>query len=207
MALHERMKMVAKSYGTTVSAIEKELGFGNSYFANVKKLSVKAGKALGTLYPDLNLDWLASGRGSIFGNDISNGMQVGTTIPLLPVSMQGGSLTEFEAQVEDYECEKIISPIISAQLAATVSGESMAPEYPNGCIVLLRKIDEDVFIEWGRTYALDTINGAVIKNVFPSQRDASSVTCRSVNPNYSDFDIRKEDIRAWYRVVGLFTTK
>lgn len=204
MNFAERVKMVARNNGTTISALEKEFGLGNAYFANVKKLSARASSLLSAKYPDLNMEWVATGKGSMYSNGVN---PEGALVPLLPVSMQGGSLNDFELQVEEYECDKITSPVASAQIAAPVSGDSMSPEYPSGCIVFLRRIDETAFIEWGRTYALDTVNGSVIKNVFPSAKDSECITCRSVNPNYADFDIRKSDIRAWYRVVGSYSQK
>ena len=122
-------------------------------------------------------------------------------VPLLPVTAQGGSLTEFEAQVKEYDCEKIISPVRDAELAVPVTGDSMSPEYASGCRVLVRKINERAFIEWGRTFVLDTINGIVIKNIYPCKESDDRIVCRSVNPNYQDFEIEKTDIRGWYRVL------
>ena len=83
----------------------------------------------------------------------------------------------------------------------------MSPEYPSGSKVLLRKINEAAFIEWGRTYVLDTVNGAVIKNIFPSQTDADKIVCRSINQNYPDFEIAKTDVRGWYRVLMTLALK
>ena len=40
--------------------------------------------------------------------------------------------------------------------------DSMSPEYPSGSVI---KKNEKAFIEWGKTYVLDTENGAVIKNI------------------------------------------
>lgn len=34
----------------------------------------------------------------------------------------------------------------------------MAPEYPSGSRILIKRIDEKAFIEWGRVYVLDTMN-------------------------------------------------
>ena len=104
---------------------------------------------------------------------------------------QGGYLNDFESQVMEYDCEMVLSPVKGAQLAMTITGDSMSPEYPNGSRVLLKKINDKAFIEWGRTYVLDTENGAVVKNVHPCPNDDSSVMCRSVNPNYEPFKVKK----------------
>ena len=80
-------------------------------------------------------------------------------IPLLPVSAQGGSFNDFVVSIKESSCEKIISPIKGADYAMSVSGESMAPEYPSGSQILIKRINEKAFIDWGRVYVLDTCNG------------------------------------------------
>lgn len=66
------------------------------------------------------------------------------------------------------DCERVISPIKGADFAITVAGDSMAPEYPEGAKILIKKINEEAFIEWGKVYVLDTCNGTVVKKLMPS---------------------------------------
>ena len=82
----------------------------------------------------------------------------------------------------------------------------MAPEYEPGCHVLIKKVFEDQFIEWGKTYVLDSDNGAVIKKIFPTE-DAAVVECRSVNPAYPPFRVRTEHVHGWYRVLMIMALK
>lgn len=70
----------------------------------------------------------------------------GKAIPLLPVSAQGGRLNDFIVSVRESDCEKVVSPIKDADFAIPVSGDSMAPEYPNGSQVHVKKINENAFI-------------------------------------------------------------
>lgn len=93
-----------------------------------------------------------------------------TRVPLLPISAQGGSLNDFVVSVSLQDCEKIISPIKGADIAITISGDSMADEYPNGSIVLAKRINERAFIDWGKVYVLDTCNGVVVKTLTPSEK-------------------------------------
>lgn len=131
------------------------------------------------------------------------------TIPLLPLSAQGGSLNDFVTSVHDYQCEKVISPISGAQMAITVSGDSMAPEFPNGSQVLVKKIDEKIFIEWGRVYVLDTANGVVIKELEPSTKGDEYIKCVSLNedPRYAPFDVCLDSVYGIYRVMLCMSTK
>lgn len=130
------------------------------------------------------------------------------TIPLLPISAQGGSLNDFLVSIKEFECERIISPIKGIDFAITVSGESMAPEYPNGSQVLAKKVNEAAFIEWGEVYVLDTCNGTVIKKLLKSE-NPDCVVCTSINPDpsFAPFEICKKDIYGVYRVLMCMARK
>ncbi|MDR1200869.1 MAG: S24 family peptidase [Tannerellaceae bacterium] len=127
-------------------------------------------------------------------------------IPLLPISAQAGSLNDFIVSIKDKNCERIISPIRGIDFAITVSGDSMLPEYPNGSYVLIKKINEKAFIEWGRVYVLDTCNGVVVKRIFPSEKE-EHVKCVSTNTGYPSFDVEFNDIYGIYRVMLCMSTK
>lgn len=143
--------------------------------------------------------FLMSGQGQLMSSE----PQVKETIPLVPLAAMGGFLSDYEGSVNDYESEWIPSPISGATMAIPVSGDSMAPEFPNGSTVIVKKIDERAFIEWGRTYVLDTVNGVVIKNLVPSEKGEGWVRCVSVNPapQFAPFDVNLSDVRAIYRVA------
>lgn len=90
----------------------------------------------------------------------------------------------------------------------------MAPEYSSGSKILIKKINEKSFIEWGRCYVLDTCNGTVIKKLTPPEEEDPDfgfnyVTCVSVNQNpiYKAFRVSTKDIYGMYRVLMLLTEK
>lgn len=127
-------------------------------------------------------------------------------VPLIPTGARAGTLADFAEAVKEYDVEKIVSPVRGADYAIQVTGDSMAPEYEPGCHVLIKKVFEDQFIEWGKTYVLDSDNGAVIKKIFPTE-DAAVVECRSVNPAYPPFRVRTEHVHGWYRVLMIMALK
>ena len=205
--LKSRAEKLAATQGWTVAKMQQECGLSNAYFNNVKTVTPKIGMRIRTRIPNANIDYLNTGKGSVLV-DSEQVIEVKTLqVPLLSISETGSMLDAFERQCNNSECEKIISPIKDATLAIAITGDSMSPEYPSGCKVLVKKIEEAMFIEWGRTYVLDTINGVVIKNIFPCVANNDKITCRSVNPNYPDFDINRADIKAWYRVLLVMIQK
>lgn len=145
-------------------------------------------------------DFLLTGNGQLIPSKE-------TRVPLIPITAQAGRLSNFASSVSEYECEKIVSPIKDAELAIPITGESMAPEFPSGSIVFVKKINEKVFIEWGKPYVLDTVNGAVIKYLAPGKDGC--VKCISVNadPMYAPFEIPLSEVYGIYRIVNMLCMK
>jgi len=129
-------------------------------------------------------------------------------VSLLPISAQGGSLNDFVVSVKKSDCEKIISPIKGADWAITVSGDSMSPEFPSGAQILIKKINEKAFIDWGKVYVLDTCNGTIIKIIVPSEKEGY-VKCISINNDkrYAPFDVSFDDIYGFYRILLCMSVK
>lgn len=128
------------------------------------------------------------------------------TLPVIPTEAMAGTLGEFAESVQAYDCERMISPIKGADYAIKVCGDSMSPEIPNGSQILIKKIYEEEFVEWGKIFCLDTKNGAVIKRVYPTD-DPEVVECRSINPGYPPFKVNVRHINGWYRVLMVLALK
>ena len=142
-----------------------------------------------------------------FGGEFGGCEQSSGGVPLLPVLAHAGSLADFSAAVGEHECERIVSPVRGAELAVPVHGDSMAPEFPGGSIVFVKRIDESAFIEWGKAHILDTVNGAVLKYLTPGED--GKVRCVSANPDpiYAPFEVSREDILGVYKVVMCMSMK
>ena len=179
-----------------------------------RDLSDKVIEKILNFYAEINKVWLLTGEGEMLNSAKPNEQfavsktETATTVPLIPISAQGGSLNEFVVSIKGSECERIISPINGVDFAIQVSGDSMAPEYPNGSRVFIKKINERAFIEWGKTYVLDTCNGTVIKTLVPSEKP-ECVKCISINPDpmYAPFEICLEDVYGMYKVLLCMSVK
>lgn len=193
-------------------AFEQQVGLGNGFVNNIKKtIRTDSIERILSAFPEVRRDWLLFGEGEMLTTDApvveqtkqENEEPDGKLIPLLPLSAEGGSLDGFDnLGVSLPDCEVIYSPIKDADMAITVSGKSMEPDYPEGCRVVVKRINHALFIEWGREYVLDTINGIVLKTLEPSD-DPNFIRCTSLNPDqrrYAPFEIPKESVRGVYRV-------
>ena len=135
-----------------------------------------------------------------------NDQPTSKTLPVIPTEAMAGTLGEFADSVHAYDCERMVSPIKGADYAIKVCGDSMTPEIPNGSQILIKKIFEDEFVEWGKVFCLDTRNGAVIKRVYPTE-NPEVVECRSINPDYPPFKVNVRSINGWYRVLMVLSMK
>ena len=212
MSLQDRIRQFISYIGLTVSEFEGKAGLSNG---SVSKMGDGTRRTtidkISNSFPELSKVWLLTGEGEMLTADApvveqrkqESEENEGKLIPLLPLSAEGGSLDGFDnLGVSLPDCEVIYSPIKDADMAITVSGKSMEPDYPEGCRVVVKRINHALFIEWGREYVLDTINGIVLKTLEPSD-DPNFIRCTSLNPDqrrYAPFEIPKESVRGVYRV-------
>lgn len=204
----QRLILFLEESNISQAKFEKAAGLSNGYINNLKR-SPSANKlqSIFNAFPEVNPDWLLTGSGEMYADRPSTTENKDAQlVPLLPVAAQGGTLNDFVVSVKASECEKIISPIRDVDYAMTISGDSMSPEYPSGAHILIKKINEKAFIDWGRVYVLDTCNGTVIKQLFPSE-NPDTLLCKSINPNYPPFEVSYADIYGVYRVLMCMSLK
>lgn len=211
----ERLIEFIKYKGLSLSKFEKYVGLSNGYVYNISK-GIGSDKLQRILakFPELNQDWIISGEGEMLKSAPEIASAHGESMKeyetwLLPMDSHGGSLSGIPADGTLLQnCERVISPIKGVDFAISVYGDSMAPEYPSGSRVLIKRINPESFIEWGRTYVLDTCNGVLIKEVLHCSREGY-ITCHSINPDpkYADFDIPMTDVYGMYRVLMVMSAK
>ena len=222
-AVKNRLEQFIKAMNLSTRSFERSINASVGFVRNIRQ-SISPDKQSDILkvYPNLNMTWLLLGEGCMLRDDsvVKNTsynlpeLPKETTkkdpqskiVPLIPISAQGGSLNDFSISVMNYECEKVVSPMMDVDFAISISGDSMAPEYPSGCQVLIKRINESAFIEWGKVYVLDTCNGTIIKKLMPSE-SSDRVVCVSINPSYPQFEVAFKYIQGIYRVMMVMAVK
>lgn len=198
----------------TQGEIARRLGYTQQYLSDVLNgrvpISVEFTNKLIETFPELNTICLPDSEAEILKTP-ANSNTIATLlceVPLLPISAQGGSLNDFVVSVKDSDCEKVISPIKGAEYAMPVAGDSMSPEYPSGSQILIKRINERAFIDWGKVYVLDTCNGTVIKKLMPpTSDDKNLVRCVSINQDYPPFEVNLCDVYGVYKVLLCMSIK
>lgn len=214
MAKNERLKKAVEEikfrFNLTQTEIAAKLGLNHTYFSGVINGKYPFSQKLATeIYKQFQVDLVLS-EVSISKEHpyCDENIEEPTYVPLLPISAQAGSLNDFIVSVKDSDCERVVSPIKGADFAMSVSGDSMSPEYPSGSQILIKKINEKAFIDWGKVYVLDTCNGTVIKKIFPTD-DPNKIKCVSINPGYPPFELSTENdvLFGVYRVLLCMSVK
>lgn len=122
--------------------------------------------------------------------------------PRIPFNASAGALSIADNGIYLKECEML--PVIPRfpkyDFTIVAKGDSMVPEIASGDELACRFISQRNFIQWGRTHVLDTAQGVVVKRIFEK---SDSIVCRSVNTDYPDFLISKDEIYHIALVVGL----
>ncbi|MDX9799566.1 MAG: S24 family peptidase, partial [Bacteroidales bacterium] len=202
--MKERLILFLKHLQIGQGRFEKQVGLSNGLINNIREgISTTTLNKIANAYPELNINWLRTGEGEML-----KGQEQPTPInpeclyyaPKLPVSAMAGTLEGFTSSINQWDLENIVVPIKGIDLVIPISGDSMKPDYPEGSLLLTKKIDEKAFIEWGKVFVLDTRNGVVIKQVYPGDEE-SKIKCVSINTAYPSFDVYKSDIFGWYIVL------
>ncbi len=212
--LIERIIHIININGANSHSFAKKTGIDPSNLKKMldgkQKISDKTVGKIANAY-HISRNWLLHGDGEMIHpsestTSTSYDSETATKVLLLPLHTHGNPLKEFKASAQASDCERIVSPVQGADFAIQITGDSMAPEYPSGARILIKKIDENAFIEWGRTYVLDTCNGVVVKNLFPTE-NPSVVQCRSANTDYPPFNVDMCNVYGVYRVLLCMSIK
>ena len=212
-----RLVLYIKYLGIGQLKFEMKCGLSNGYVNNIRKsITPEKLQQIALCCDDLNTGWLMTGEGEMLKSGIERSVKDGSGnedieiehVRLLPLFAHGGSLSDFTVSVKDSDCEKVVSPVKGADFAIQVTGDSMAPEYPSGSVILIKKINESAFIEWGKAYVLDTENGSVVKKVVPSDKEGC-IRCVSINPDpsFAPFDVPLSSVFGIYRVLMCMSMK
>nr|DAN63408.1 MAG TPA: repressor [Caudoviricetes sp.] len=231
-----RIKEFIDQKGVSVRKFEEKVGFSNGAFASQYKNngSIGSDKIENILhsYPEINVIWLLTGKGDMLKprvEDIKN-MSKEEQIKALKQIASGEfykkpnivPFYENVATIGGTQQSADLSPVTAptayidlgsmypgANAAIRHFGESMS-EYPSGCILAIKKINNLKSIVWGQNYVVETDEIRVTKKLQTCKDDKNCIMAYSTNPSthpdgqliYEPFPIEKEDIRSIFHVEG-----
>lgn len=208
--LLDTLKMNPKSF-SELCGYDRPQAFYDILRGKTKNISSSMSEHILNAVPHLSRTWLLTGDGPMMQSDVRAGEMLEVTeVPLVPISAIAGPLKSYyEPGVALEKCGKVISPNIHAELAIPVSGDSMEPQFADGSIIFIKRINEAAFIPWGHAMVIDTENGIFIKILMPDEENDSYIWAESLNPKYPRMHIPKYAVTGMYRVLSVqksFTT-
>ena len=152
----------------------------------------------------LSAVWLMTGDGDMLSTKQPQSVNM-RNVPVIDLDSKGGFLVN---EVTDMSEHITGTMPFSTDIAhegdffMPVSGDSMSPKFPAGCMVLLREIEMwQEYLELGLTYTLLLKDGRrVIKEVREGS-DRDHVTLCSVNPSYDPVEVARSFISRVFMVV------
>lgn len=216
MNVKERVKKFVKHENIGIIDFEKSINVANGYVNSISKsIGIDKINAILENYPNLNIEWLLTGNGSMLKNIQKTDEQDNILpayqclnqnnnkgIPLIPSSAMAGFFTG-DIQVLEYECERFIIPSFKdADFLISVKGSSMEPKYSSGDLVACKRMSIDTFFQWNKVYVLDTEQGPLIKRVNEGKNENTLLIC-SENPKYPPFQLNRSLIHNIALVVGV----
>lgn len=124
------------------------------------------------------------------------------TRPRIPYDASAGALSLALTGVSMEDCEPVplIPTLPSYDFTIIARGNSMYPDFHSGDEVACAFVSSSTFIQWGAVHVLDTAQGIVLKRIFDRK---DNILCRSINSEYPDFEVPKNEIYHLAIVVGL----
>lgn len=188
---------MAEKMGATAPNVSSALKGTNSVLTD--NFLLRFNNAFGGIF---NEKWLLKGEGEMLNDTKSSESPVG--IPLIPQDAMAGALGGSDSQWMDYNCERYVIPEFSdCDFLMRIHGDSMIPDYYPGDLVACKiVVMSKLWFQWGKVYIVDTCQGALLKRIFPSDREAC-IKLVSSNQAYPAFDLEASEIHGVALVKGL----
>lgn len=153
--------------------------------------------------PDVNVEWLITGRGSMMGNNEKEltTQNINDGAPYYDVDFIGGFDEVFNDQTVNPELSITNGICPRAQLWCNITGHSMEPTISNGDIIALRQCSVQD-IQYGEIYAVVMDSFRTVKML---RRSETPGMIRFVPVNTHDFDPQDFPVKRIlkiYEVVG-----
>ncbi len=201
----DRIFKILEFKGLNKNRFYKETGFSNGFLDKVKDIGSSKIEHILEIYPDINPEWLLTGKGEMLRSSSETLPKEGYPLLSMEAFAGPGDSSVFGDELQRVT-ERYDIPLfkgLQVDFMISVKGSSMYPKYNSGDVVACRIINEVLFIQWNKVYVLDTKSqGVILKRLKPSE-NSDMVICKSDNDSYDPFEIPKTDICKMAMVVGV----
>ncbi len=204
MSIGERLKQVIDNKGITPYELSMRTAISQATLSRIiANVTTKPSlKTIDTLakYLQINRDWLLTGEGEM-ANDKSATRTSHSIRYWVDVDATAGGVTMFDDMITKNYIDLNIPEFRDCTDAVNLYGDSMAPLYKSGQIIILKEWTES-FIDFGNVYLIVTKSGNRMVKYLRKGTDKQHVLCVSENKEFDPFEIELGDILRLYLVKG-----
>lgn len=202
--IKDRILEFIKAEGLTVRGFEIASSISNGAVSKMgDNTRRKILDQISAAYPQLNMDWLTTGKGKMYNIEDEEPEKSFTDgVPYYDEDFLLG-FNEIVAPANEHPEYLIRMPgYEKATLWCNASGHSMEPEINNGDIIALQRIEDFSFLPFGDVYGFITTNGMrTIKRLGRSVKEGF-YRLIPTNKEYDEQEIPIDKIALVYRVMG-----
>ena len=206
----DRLLKYLEFKGIKKSVFYSNTSLSNGYLDKVKELGADKIESIISIYDEINLDWLITGKGKMIRN-IDDNKDV-KFIPLydsILVKNKNNTYTNpaIKAPVEYINAGDWFN---DADAAMRVYGESMAPDYSSGSIIVMKELHDKQLILYGNDYVIETQEYRVLKRL-QKGKSRNTVKAHSINKRhwedgslmFESIEVNLKDIKHLFLVLGV----
>jgi len=209
----ERVKEILEENSHSINSIHREIRIPQTTLNNQingnSNISLDTVLAINGKFENISLEWLLTGKGEKYKTDsnkiVENDKNNFMMVPQYSLDVSGGTKN---TELDSFGYLIGYTPFSMGRehdICCPVTGRSMYPDYPPGCLVLLRPVkDWRDFLELGRVYVLELEDGRRLIKELRKGKDKEHFTIHSRNDNYEDMDIPKRIIIRIYLVIAKY---
>lgn len=215
MDVKDRLKLYCSYKSMRISRFEQAAGLSNGFINSIRRRpSDTKLEQIERAHPDLNMNWLLSGEGEMLKGEAtatttpaerSTGYRL---VPMFNLDARGGFANNDAVDVAEYVTDHIpFKDAETSDICVPISGNSMAPTYCAGSIVLLHPVEcWSDFLELGQVYMIVLKDGRrLIKELRSSEEDKKSkYLCVSHNPTFDPVELPKDLISRVFLVRAVY---
>lgn len=196
-----RIKEFIKHRGLSVRKFEQALGMSNGTIHNAtvngSSISSQWMEKITEQYPELNLSWLITGKGSMLGTNSQR-----NRIPYFNVDFSGGFVELYNDQTQNPTSFEEMPDIPGAKMWCNIKGHSMEPTIADGNRIALLPVDLGTSFSYGSIYAIVTDDGLrTVKRIEKSDNEGK-IRLVADNKEFSEVEIPQSSITHLFKVVA-----
>ena len=186
------------------SEFGRRIGVSAAFVGSMRKsIQPDKIKSIAVEFPDLNTGWLLTGEGEMLkGEADTPPRRKGMIRYWVDVEATGSGVMSFDDGITGRYTDMLIPDFRECTDAINLYGDSMAPLYKSGCILILQEWKER-FIDYGLIYLIITTSGYRMVKYLQPGSVPDKITCVSENrEKHPPFEIELAEVARLYLVKG-----